>query len=159
MSCPTGGTMPALSVETAEALLSGLAPVRRDDVAWESLKWLCAEHNDLLVYTDKGSPDNPYDEWERSRVAVETSVVAGQPCPFMKPDGCLVCGEEPCYKQADEFNRQLYGWLPLLVCLSVNKSQVSRLSRLGIIPDVKLIYLTRNKAFPAQGPDGSVVVI
>ena len=159
MNCPHDGAMPVCSTERAQELMSRLEGSQRDEVLWESLKWLVREEPDhwARVYTESGAE---YDEWQKADIAMETADIAASPCPFLKDGGCLVCGDGPCYDPVMDSNKAPYGWLPLLFCLAGDRDQVKRLVQLGIVPDVKVVYLTRNTAFIKghRNPDGSASV-
>ena len=150
--------MPIPSKARAEELMSQLGGSRRDELLWESIKWLVRKELGHRVYTTS-TDGTEYDEWMKADIAVETAAIASSPCPFYREGGCLVCGEEPCYDQAAEWGKAPYGWLPLHFAVGWARDRVKRLVELGIVPDAKVVYLTRNTAFPTRSPNGLVSVV
>ena len=158
MNCPRDGAMPILSRATAEKLMAHIDGSRRDELLWESIKWLARSEPGHRIYTTSiGGVE--YGEGLKADIAVETGAIASSPCPFYREGGCLVCGEDPCYDQAAEWGKAPYGWLPLHFAVGWARDRVQRLVQLGIIPDAKVVYLTRNTAFPTRSPNGLVSVV
>ena len=141
--CP--GPVPVMSVALARRILAQVPELQRPKILIASFEWLCGKDEGIRIY--EGITGRPYTDREKDAIALDQGVVAGLPCPYHTPNGCMLGELGPQYNARDEHQKAPYGWLPTLVAREWDRATLTDMAKRREIADAKISLLTRNAEF------------